>query len=94
MTVAKEIGKSIKWATEKLGHRPIYCMVCDDEYEALCKEEIGGPWFGGMTVDHVPIRLFPAENMDTANRRIMRELQAPLKLLPKSCNIVSLVNLS
>lgn len=51
-----EVLNSILWTFERHGNVSV-CYVSDDEYRAICQEHVGGPWFGGMTIAQVPIKL-------------------------------------
>jgi hypothetical protein len=46
---------SIARATKTLGHPPTVCLVCDEEWEEIAREHVGGPWLGQMKVCGVPL---------------------------------------
>jgi hypothetical protein len=51
----EKIGQSIVRAKEKLGFWPLYCWVSQSEWDAMVKEQFGGPWFGQMKIYHTPV---------------------------------------
>ena len=52
-----EVAKSIESFARRFGRYPRYCMVCDEEYDAIANEFSAG-WLGNMIVSGVPIYRF------------------------------------
>lgn len=56
MSTLDEIVSSIKRARARSGGKPPpHCYVCDQEWDEVASELIGGPWFGELTVMGVPL---------------------------------------